>query len=85
MLLFERREGDGDMSVEVCPRSFVGVLFVEVKVLSVPVRCSSGLGLIGDRPIGGLRGEKGLIKVVKAGDSGDKGASKVSCLGFIWG
>jgi hypothetical protein len=57
---------------------------VEVKVLSVPARCSSGLGLTGDRPTGGLRGEKGLMKVVKAGDSGDKGASKKFCLDLIW-
>jgi hypothetical protein len=84
LLLFERREGDGDMSVEVCPRSFVGVLFVEVKVLSVPMRCCSGLGLIEGRPTGGLREEKGLVKVVKAGESGDRGASKKFCLGLIW-
>jgi hypothetical protein len=74
LLLFERRDGDGEMSVDVCPRS-LGVLCVEVNVLSVPTRCSSGFGLIGDRPTGGLRGEKGFIKVVNAGESGDNGAS----------
>lgn len=60
------------------------MLYVEVNVLSVPTRCSSGLGLIGVRPTGGLREEKGLMKDVKAGDSGDKGASKKFCLGLIW-